>query len=189
MISLHLGCGKRYLSEFTYHVDLADYPHVTHRRDISNLLCFETNSVDLIYCCHALPYYDRFEVVHVLKEWRRVLKSGGTLRLAVSDFEAWTQVYLKYHRLNMVLGALYGRWEIGNTDKIIYEKTAYDYDSLKELLDDNGFCNYRRYDAIKFLNGRDDHSLAFIPHYRECKTIEEYLSGFITSLNVECDKL
>ena len=34
-----------------------------------------------IYASHALEYFDKYEVVNVLKEWNRVLKPGGELKL------------------------------------------------------------------------------------------------------------
>lgn len=44
---------------------------------------FDDDSVELIYACHVIEYFDRIEVLDVLHEWRQVLKSGGFLRLAV----------------------------------------------------------------------------------------------------------
>ena len=109
-IKLHLGCGKKFIPGFI-HIDLADYPHIDYKRNISDLSMFEDNSVDLIYCCHAVEYFDREEVRNILKEWYRVLKKGGILRVAVPDFEAIVKVYLKYKDLNHrgILGPLYGR--------------------------------------------------------------------------------
>ena len=46
------------------------------------------NSVDLIYACHLLEHFGRWEMHEVLQEWYRVLKTGGLLRLAVPDFSA-----------------------------------------------------------------------------------------------------
>jgi predicted SAM-dependent methyltransferase len=179
MISLHLGCGDKYLPEFTYHIDKADYNHIDLQHDIGKLPMFENDSVDLIYCCHALEYYDRVEVVEVLKEWNRILRLGGILRLAVPDFEAWVKVYQQTGKVENLLGALYGRWQIGNTDKIIYHKTCYDFQSLKRILEDCGFNNVHRY---------DDFSRCFYPHLKICKSMDEYESGMLVGLNVEASK-
>lgn len=101
-IKLHLGCGKRYLPGYI-HIDLADYPHIDYKHDIKTLPMFEDCSVDLIYASHVIEYFDRIEVITVLKEWYRVLKEGGILRIAVPDFEALVQVYMVY------------LWQMGNT--------------------------------------------------------------------------
>jgi predicted SAM-dependent methyltransferase len=70
-IKLHLGCGKRYIPGFI-HIDLADYPHIDYKRDIADLSIFPVESVDLIYCSHALQYFDREEAL------QRVLKPRGS---------------------------------------------------------------------------------------------------------------
>lgn len=181
---LHLGCGKRNFLGFI-NIDLAKFPHIHYRRPVEDLSIFKNNSVDLIYASHVFEYFDRIEAKKVLKEWRRVLKPGGILRLAVPDFEAIVKVYLKYKK-NLdhrgILGPLYGRWEIPGTDKIVYHKTVYDFKSLKKMLVEDGFKNMRRYDWKKTIHkDYDDHSRAYIPHMDR----EE---GILISLNVEARK-
>lgn len=181
MIQLHLGCGKRCIPNFI-HVDIADFPHVNHRHDIKDLPMFPNDSVDLIYCSHALQYFDQFEAFDALREWRRVLKHGGVLRLAVPDFEKIVWVYLKDRNLDGrgMLGPLYGRMMVG--DKVIYHKTAYDFESLKSLLELVGFRNVRRYDWRQTIHKNyDDCSQSYIPHM-------DKQHGVLISLNVETTK-
>lgn len=178
---LHLGGGKRNIPGFI-NIDLAKYPHIHYRRSINDLSIFKAGSVDLIYTSHAFEYFDRLEAKEVLKEWRRVLKKGGILRIAVPDFEALVKVYKKYKNLDLILGPLYGRWKIAGTKKIIYHKTVYDFKSLKKLLTENGFKNVKRYDWRKTLHKNyDDYSQAYIPHMQKEK-------GILISLNVEATK-
>lgn len=183
-MKLHLGCGKRYIKGYI-HIDLADYPHIDYNHDIKTLPMFADNSVDLIYASHVIEYFDRFEVVEVLKEWRRVLKKDGILRLAVPDFEALTEGYEKYKNLNLILGPLYGKWHIPQTDMYIYHKTVYDFVSIKEVLESVGFnevrgWNWREVFAAE-TEGYDDYSQAYIPHMDKEK-------GTLISLNVEAIK-
>jgi len=185
-VKLHLGCGKRYIPGFI-HIDLADYPHIDYRRDISDLSIFPNESVDLIYCCHALQYFDRDEAREkVLPEWYRVLKHGGILRLAVPDFEAIVKVYLKYKDLDHrgILGPLYGKMVVNTPEgkRVIYHKTVYDFNSLKKLLELVGFQNVHRYDWRKTIHkDYDDFSQAYIPHM-------DKEHGILISLNVEAEK-
>ena len=181
-----MGCGKRYIPGFV-HVDLDDFAHIDARHEISSLPMFKDNTADLIYCCHAFEYFDREEANDVLREWARALKVGGTLRLAVPDFEAIVKVYRKYKDLEHrgILGPLYGRMEIttprGKT--YIYHKTAYDFPSLKKLLEDSGYTNVRRYDWRNTVHKNyDDASQAYIPHM-------DKEHGMLISLNVEADKI
>lgn len=181
-IWLHLGCGKRKILGFI-NVDLAKYGHIRYRRPVEDLSVFKSNSVDLIYASHIFEYFGRIEAVKVLKEWKRVLKKGGVLRLAVPDFESLVKVYKKYKKLGMILGPLYGRWPIPGAKKIVYHKTVYDFPSLKKTLEENGFKLVRRYDWRKTPPHKDydDFSQAYIPHMDKEK-------GMLISLNVEAVK-
>lgn len=182
-IWLHLGCGKRNFPGFI-NVDLAKYSHIHYRRPVQDLSCFKNNYADLIYASHTFEYFDRFEAEKVLKEWRRVLKKGGVLRLAVPDFEALIKVYKKYGKLEMILGPLYGRWPIPGTTKTVYHKTVYDFQFLKKILLENGFGKVKRYDWRKTPPHKDydDYSQAYIPHMDKEK-------GLLISLNIEAVKI
>ena len=182
VIQLHLGCGKRYIPGFI-HIDKADFPHIDYKTDVSDLSMFENNSVDLIYASHVIEYFDRVQVKDVLKEWHRVLKLSGILRVAVPDFEALIRVYQDYGDLSMILGPLYGRMEIkGQKNHIIYHRTVYDFQSLKDVLEVAGFKNIHRYDWRKTIHkDYDDFSQAYIPHM-------DKEHGLLISLNVEGEK-
>ena len=91
-MNLHLGCGKRYIEGFV-HVSLEDFPHINYRHDVRELPMFDDNVADLIYASHVIEYFDRVEVLEVLREWQRVLKPGGVLCVAVPDFAALAEVY------------------------------------------------------------------------------------------------
>ena len=88
---LHLGCGKRNIPGFI-NIDKNSYKHVHYKRDVSNLKIFKSNCVDLIYGSHVIEYFDQFEVIKVLKEWKRVLKKGGILRLSVPNFKSLIKI-------------------------------------------------------------------------------------------------
>lgn len=164
------------------HVDLADYPHIDYRWDLRDLSMFKSESVDLIYCSHALQYFDRLQAYVALREWYRVLKNNGILRVAVPDFEAIVKVYKKYGDLEHrgILGPLYGKMVRGNIE--IYHKTVYDFDSLKKLLELVGFRKVKRYDWRETIHkDYDDQSQAYIPHM-------DKENGLLISLNVEAVK-
>ena len=168
MVKLHLGCGKRDFGPTWVHIDKADFPHVKYK-DVTKLP-FETGTVDVIYACHLIAYFDREEIIPILKEWKRVLIPGGVLRLATPDFRAMAKMYLRENcsNLNQFLGPLYGKMEG------IYHKTTYDLYSLIELLASVGFKDIRKYDRFKTDHARhDDHSAAMI-------------EGNLISLNIQC---
>lgn len=183
---LYLGAWKRYIPGFI-HIDLDNQPQLDYRHDIASLPMFSDNSVDLIYTSHSFEYFDRQKGEGVLKEWHRILKPGGTLRIAVPDFEAIVKVYLKYKKdldHKGILGPLYGKMLIKEKgkDKTIYHKTVYDFKSLKKVLQSAKFKNIRRYDWKKTIHkDYDDHSQAYIPHM-------DSKNGILISLNVEAIK-
>lgn len=182
-VKLHLGCGERYTPGFI-HIDLDNFSHIDHRREISDLSIFADETVDLIYCSHALEYLDRSEAQRALREWHRVLKKGGVLRLAVPDFQALVDVYLTYKNLDLIHGPLYGRMVINRPegDTVIYHKTCYDFETLARVLQECGFVDVRRYDWRKTEHkDYDDYSQAYIPHM-------DKQHGKLISLNVEAER-
>ena len=182
-MNLHLACGKRYIPGFI-HVDVADFPHIDYRSRIERLPMFADGSADLIYCCHGLEYLDRAEAAVALTEWRRVLKPGGTLRLAVPDFRALVTIYEATGNLDPILGPLFGRMAIETPDgqAVVYHRTVYDYPSLEALCLTAGFQSVRRYDWRQTVHqAHDDFSQAYWPHM-------DKEQGLLVSLNIEASK-
>ena len=178
-IKLHLGCGWRNFGKDWVHIDGGDYPHLDGK-DISKL-DYLNNEVDLIYASHVIAYFDRDEVLPLLKEWYRVLKPNGVLRLATPNFESMSKLYEKNkYPLSTFLGPIFGKMEMG--DEIIYHRTIYDFNDLKNILSDCGFVDVSLYDwRLTEHSKHDDHSQAYVPHM-------DKKNGKLISLNIECKK-
>ena len=91
-MKLHLGCGEKHFPGF-FHIDVLDHPHVDHQGPVDQLGHIASDSVELIYASHVLEHFGRNQIEGVLREWFRVLRPGGVLRLAVPDFAAVVDVY------------------------------------------------------------------------------------------------
>jgi predicted SAM-dependent methyltransferase len=178
MIKLHLGCGWRNFGSDWIHIDGGEYPHLTFN-DITKLP-YQNDIVDVIYASHVIEYFDRDEIKVLLSEWKRVLRPGGILRIAVPDFLKLMWVYQDTKDLNKILGPLFGKMTMG--DALIYHKTVYDFNSLKELLETLGFHDIIHYNWKETEHAQfDDHSQAYYPHM-------DKENGLLISLNVEAVK-
>ena len=179
---LHLGCGWRDFGSDWIHIDNGGYKHLDYKSDITSIPMIADDSIDVIYLSHVIAYFDRSEVVDVIKEWWRVLKVGGTLRIATPDFGTLSQLYKDgVLELDGIVGPLYGKMGMGGDT--IYHRTTYDFDSLKNVLNECGFGYVKLYDWRDTDHSEhDDHSQAYIPHM-------DKENGELISLNVECIKL
>jgi len=180
MIKINMGCGWRNFGDDWIHIDGGDYDHLDYS-SITELSYFEDNSVDLIYASHVIEYFDSEEVQILLKEWHRVLKIDGVLRIAVPNFDALSFLYQSGKiKIENALGPLYGKMHLG--DKKIYHKMVYDFNSLSRLLTSSGFYDTILYDWRETEHAEfDDHSQAYFPHM-------DKENGVLISLNVECKK-
>ena len=179
-IKLHLGCGWRNFGKDWIHIDDGDYSHLDIKCDVSKL-DLPDNYADLIYASHVIAYFDRTEIIDVLKKWYRVLKPGGTLRIGTPDFEAMSRLYSKGDiKLEQILGPMYGKMKM--CESSIYHKTVYDFESLRSLLEEIGFTDVKRYNWRETEHSDfDDHSQAYIPHM-------DKENGTLISLNIEATK-
>ena len=174
-VNLHLGCGKKFIPGFI-HIDVRKFDHSDYVCRLDKLEMFKDNSVDLIYWSHVLEHFKRHECENALKEWHRVLKPGGLLRLAVPDFESIVKIYQEYKNVELLIGLLYG----GQDYQYNYHHVAFDFNYLSKLLMQAGFTQIHRYDwKTTIHNDYDDYSQAYIPHM-------DKEHGVLMSLNVEC---
>ena len=178
-MKFNIGCGWRNFGKSWIHIDGGDYDHL----DSSDIYLkdYENGAGDLIYASHLIEYFDREEVVPLLKRWKNVLIPNGVLRLAVPDFKVYSKLYLdKQYPLDSFLGPLYGKMPMG--DKTIYHKTTYDYASLATLLKEIGMRKVKKYNWENTEHAQfDDHSQAYLPDM-------DKKNGILMSLNVECIK-
>ena len=161
-IKLHIGCGKRDFGKGWIHIDSQKLPHITHHNIAK--LPFKDATVSVIYASHLVAYFEPKELIQILKEWNRVLKIGGTLRISTPDWD----IIRKFD--SPLLGPIYGKMG----EPAIYHKTIYTRSSLIDVLLAAGFHKFRIYDHTQTEHAHiDDHSAA-------------YYNGNLISLNIEC---
>lgn len=176
---LHIGCGDRILQGWV-NLDISNHFYdkdeetdtVTGFGD-ARCLEYPENSIDEIYASHILDHISRRDLDDTLSNWHRVLKPGGILRLAVSDFGKVVEMY----NAGMGLEQLWGHIVGGHKTEHDKHGAVFDFKLLKEYLEKHGFTDVKRYDWRDFLpKGFDDLSRCYIPHMN--------FNGILMSLNV-----
>lgn len=141
---LHIGCGSNILPRPFYNLDFRKGKNVDYVSPAFPLK-FRTNTFDLVYASHILEHFNKFDTQNVLKEWVRVLKPGGIIRLSVPSIENLIEIYNNRKDLSDIVGPLFGGQNYrGNFHYNIFNKK-----SLKTMLINSG-CeavhpwNYKR---------------------------------------------
>lgn len=179
-IKLNLGCGPTKF-EGWLHIDALPFEHLHHQGPVDDLSMFEDDAVSLIYASHILEHFGRHTYKDVLKEWYRVLKPGGALRLAVPNFEATAKAYLSGEfdqGLPLFVGLVVG----GQRDRYDHHGMIFDERQLSADLKEIGFSHVEKWDWRTTEHAHiDDYSQAYLPHL-------DKENGTLMSLNLEATK-
>lgn len=121
--------------------------------DARELVTFESQSFDAVYCSHNLEHYFRHDVVKVLAGFMHVLRDGGFAQIRVPDLQALMRIVVEknmdvddvlYHSPAgpiMVVDVLYGcssQIERSGADFFAH-KTGFTQKSLFKALEKAGF--------------------------------------------------
>lgn len=126
IIRLNIGAGDTKIEGFTpidRKLGTEAYP-----------LDYADGSVDEIRASHIVEHFTYAEAVHAMKEWFRVLKPGGRIRVAVPDVDK-VFAQKKPGEADIWRFHLMG----GQTDENDIHKSAWDRDALERLLYSAGF--------------------------------------------------
>jgi predicted SAM-dependent methyltransferase len=173
---LHLGCGRVIHPKFV-NVDLLPAGHVHFIQRIDSLPCFKDGSADLIYASHCLEHFSHWKTHQILREWCRVLKPGGVLRLSVPDFDKLLRIYAASgDNISVILGPLMG----GQDYPLNFHGAVFTKHRLSSLLQEAGFSNCR-----EWAPGSDD-----LTTFNDFSTFTIAVNGTLmpVSLNLEATK-
>lgn len=119
-VRLNIGAGKVAIEGFTpidRSVGLEAYP-----------LTYADNSVDEIRASHILEHFPQALTQSVLRDWVRVLKPGGRIRIAVPDFNKIAgELRGDLKRFTYLMG--------GQTDENDYHKSVWTTEKLLEQME------------------------------------------------------
>lgn len=181
LVCLNLGCGNKKLKGFI-NIDERALPDIEYpSTDIRNLAMFKNDSVDYIYVCHVLEHLVRSDTFAALKEWNRILKPNGLIRIAVPDWDAVVDYYLKNRDLENILNLLYGSRGDQEKNELLHRR-VFNFANLRSLLYEAGFKRIQRYSPSEtFHSDIDDYASAYLPHM-------DFANGMLVSLNIEASK-
>ena len=119
---------------------------VDHVGDAVRLSAFADGTFTEVYGSHVLEHFDYKDgLMLALREWRRVLAPGGTLRLSVPDLDVLASLVLDRQRLD-----LNHRWHVmrmifgGHVDDHDYHLVGLNQEFLGALLLEAGFVEVQR---------------------------------------------
>lgn len=114
--------------------------------DLRNLT-FPANYADEILNVNTFEHFGKAEAVELLKQWRRILKPGGTLHIDVPDMVETARLLVRAQTIEEVEWAIrliYG----SQKNAFSFHKWGYTFESLKHVCEGVGYANCRRTDLI-----------------------------------------
>jgi glycosyltransferase involved in cell wall biosynthesis len=151
-IRLNLGCGDKILPGYV-NIDLVD-ERAGHKPDIicdvRKLAPLPDAYADEAMAIHVVEHFWRWEVVDILREWRRVLKPGGKIILECPNLLSACEAVLKNpdgasgpgKEGQRSMWVLYGdpAWK----DPLMCHRWAYTPQSLGAVMQEAGFTQIRQ---------------------------------------------
>lgn len=170
-LRLNLGCHTR-IREGYINIDRDSYPGVDIVADVFSLPMYEDGVASEIYSSNILEHASHTKTVAILKEWRRILKDGGILKISVPDFDRAIEIYRTYGLKPWVVNFLYGDQGYEGAD----HRVCFNEEYLTRALKEAGFTDISR---VEQLPGNQP---------GECSNLVSNMDGRLVCLNMVITK-
>ena len=148
-IRVHLGAGEINLQGWV-NVDARAFAHIHAQTTSLALPEFVDGSVRAIYICHVLEHLSFADAKSVIEALHRKLMPGGTLIVAVPDFDALVTVYLESGRnFETIKHPLMG----GQGYEYNFHRSMYTRGSLEACLHECGFDSIQPWTTVEEFGG------------------------------------
>lgn len=109
-------------------------------------------SVDAIWCDQALEHVSKFMVVPTLREWRRLLKLGGTIALKVPNFEWACLWWVSHQTVGWDMDIIYGSQDHEGQ----FHRTGFTEQILRDYIEVTGGLTIKNVDFTGGIWSRDE---------------------------------
>jgi predicted SAM-dependent methyltransferase len=146
-------------------LDVNPGPHVDHVSDAGDLKSFPTATFDTVYASHVLEHFDyKDRLGLVLKEWSRVMVSGGVLCVSVPDLDVLARLFIDRATLSpkdrfLVMRMIFG----GHMDAHDYHLVGLNDEFLADYLRIAGFTDIRKVGGFGFFDDTSTLTLKGVP--------------------------
>ena len=145
-------------------LDIKPGPHVDHVGDVRDLSFLAPESCSEVYASHVLEHLGyQQEIPNVLREFYRILKPGGRLRISVPDLETLCELFLepqlkpreKFEVMRMMFG--------GQMDPYDRHLTGLSFQILGDFLHEAGFVQIIRVPSFNLFNDASEFRFITVP--------------------------
>lgn len=141
-IKLHIGCGNTYLDGWV-NIDMARPGRKLDLRwDLRRGLPFPNGTVNAVFSEHLFEHLDLASSLGLMKECRRVLKTGGIFRIGVPDLGRYLHAYMGQDSIIDEFRPTRPTRAVA-LGEIFYfhgHRSMYDFETLKAMLSEAGFA-------------------------------------------------
>jgi len=139
-------CGGRnpYKSGEYLNVDIFQFPQVDLVFDIRKKFPMDDGVIAEIFSAATLEHFRKHHNEHILREFHRVLQSGGFLRVSTPDIEAIARVLLDGGDLDKANQHFFGKFKSEDTDDFDVHKWMYPASEMIRVLEEIGFTDVKQ---------------------------------------------
>ncbi|MEK7590853.1 MAG: methyltransferase domain-containing protein [Patescibacteria group bacterium] len=125
-------------------VDIVPLPQVDLVFDIRKRFPIDSGVIQEIFSAATLEHFRKPDNLHILREFHRVLKPGGHLRVCTPDIEAIARGLLAGDNLDIVNQHFFGKFKSEQTEDFDLHRWMFPVSEMIKTLQEIGFTNIRR---------------------------------------------